>query len=446
MHKLLYVCLDGLGDDPIPEFDGRTPLEAADTPNLDALAARGRTGHGDHGGTGHRARVRHRRVRRSSATTPTRSIPAAACWRRSASAWTSATATSPTASTSPRPTGREIVDRRVGRDLSSEEAQALADEVNETLALPGATLRPAGDGRAPRRAGDPDRRRTALVGRGHEHRPRLPARRATSASRSRRSNPSSRTATALEDSDAARRAADLTNAFVEGSARILDASEVNARRRADGRLPAQPDPHPRRRRSPARRSSRSRNGSACRGGASSRCPSSGASRWCSGWTPSTPPASTPSDSAAAAEERYAAWARAGRGRPSTAIEALYVHIKGPDVPAHDGRAEDKRDVIAAIDRAFFGEVLPSLGPRHGRGRHRRPRHVVRAEGAHGRSRPASWSAAASISRTAPSPSANEPANDGSARHAARDPRSCPSSPPRSAAEHPERPKLRFPAS
>ena len=26
---LLYVCLDGLGDDPIPEFDGRTPLEAA---------------------------------------------------------------------------------------------------------------------------------------------------------------------------------------------------------------------------------------------------------------------------------------------------------------------------------------------------------------------------------------------------------------------------------
>src|SRR5947208_16057530 len=41
---LLYVCLDGLGDDPIPEFDGRTPQEAAETPNLDALAARGRTG------------------------------------------------------------------------------------------------------------------------------------------------------------------------------------------------------------------------------------------------------------------------------------------------------------------------------------------------------------------------------------------------------------------
>jgi 2,3-bisphosphoglycerate-independent phosphoglycerate mutase len=42
--RLLYVCLDGLGDDPIPEFGGRTPLEAAETPLLDDLARRGRTG------------------------------------------------------------------------------------------------------------------------------------------------------------------------------------------------------------------------------------------------------------------------------------------------------------------------------------------------------------------------------------------------------------------
>jgi 2,3-bisphosphoglycerate-independent phosphoglycerate mutase len=41
-------------------------------------------------------------------------------------------------------------------------------------------------------------------------------------------------------------------------------------------------------------------------------------------------------------------------------DALYVHIKGPDIPAHDGRAEDKRDVIEVIDRAFFGQVLPAI--------------------------------------------------------------------------------------
>src|SRR2546422_6553168 len=43
-NRLLYVCLDGLGDDPIPEFGGLTPLEAAGTPFLDSLAARGRLG------------------------------------------------------------------------------------------------------------------------------------------------------------------------------------------------------------------------------------------------------------------------------------------------------------------------------------------------------------------------------------------------------------------
>ena len=64
----------------------------------------------------------------------------------------------------------------------------------------------------------------------------------------------------------------------------------------------------------------------------------------------------------------------GRARADAldGYEALYVHIKGPDVPAHDGRAEDKRDVIDAIDRAFFGEVLPAARPRPHRGRRCRP--------------------------------------------------------------------------
>src|ERR671923_684911 len=44
MNRLLYVCLDGLGDDPIPELDDRTPLEAARTPFLDSLARKGRSG------------------------------------------------------------------------------------------------------------------------------------------------------------------------------------------------------------------------------------------------------------------------------------------------------------------------------------------------------------------------------------------------------------------
>ncbi len=41
---VVLVILDGLGDRPVPELGGRTPAEAASTPVLDALAARGASG------------------------------------------------------------------------------------------------------------------------------------------------------------------------------------------------------------------------------------------------------------------------------------------------------------------------------------------------------------------------------------------------------------------
>jgi len=137
--SLLYVCLDGLGDDPIPEFDGRTPLEAAETPNLDALAARGRTGMvltvgpgiapesdiGVFGILGYDPHEEH----------PGRGVLEALGvgmdFDDGDLAYRVNFATAD---------GSEIIDRRVGRDLSSEEAAKLADEVNRALALPGASF------------------------------------------------------------------------------------------------------------------------------------------------------------------------------------------------------------------------------------------------------------------------------------------------------------------
>ncbi len=42
--KLIYVAIDGMGDLPIKTLGDKTPLEAAETPNMDALAAGGKTG------------------------------------------------------------------------------------------------------------------------------------------------------------------------------------------------------------------------------------------------------------------------------------------------------------------------------------------------------------------------------------------------------------------
>src|SRR5437763_6479302 len=139
VNRLLYVCLDGLGDDPIPEFGGRTPLEAADTPFLDSLAGRGRLGSVTTVGEGiapesdiavfailgYDPREEH----------PGRGVVEAVGAGMEfgdgdlAFRVNFATCEWPV-----------ILDRRVGRDLISEEAVALARMVNEQLTLRGAMV------------------------------------------------------------------------------------------------------------------------------------------------------------------------------------------------------------------------------------------------------------------------------------------------------------------
>jgi 2,3-bisphosphoglycerate-independent phosphoglycerate mutase len=356
MTNLLYVCLDGLGDDPIPAFDMRTPLEAAETPNLDALARRGCTGTvvtvgpgiapesdiGVFGILGYDPKEEH----------PGRGVLEALGvgmdFHDGDLAYRVNFATVD---------GLDIIDRRVGRDLSSEEAHGLAREVNETLTLSNATF---------------DLRATI------EHRGALVIRSTDGVALSANvtnTDPAYRREGSLgvaletfepvvvrceplEPTDPARRAADLTNAFVEGSARILDRSDVNAQRRSEGKLAANViltrdggDHRPRLQPIGER--------FGVTWGCFVEMPVERGISIALGMEPVPVPRLDAAGFGDAAEEAYAAWAELA-AQALDGFQALYVHIKGPDIPAHDGRAEDKRDVITAIDRAFFGEVLPRI--------------------------------------------------------------------------------------
>jgi 2,3-bisphosphoglycerate-independent phosphoglycerate mutase len=350
VKRLLYVCLDGLGDDPVPELGDRTPLEAAPTPFLDSLARRGRTGTVVTVGEGiapesdiavfailgYDPREEH----------PGRGVVEAVGtgieFRDGDLAYRVNFATAD---------GTRIVDRRVGRDLSSEEAKALAEEVNRRLTLPNAafelraTVEHRGvlvirstEGPLSAEVTNTD---PAYLKEGH-----LGVALETFEPEVVRAEP-------LEDTDAARRAAELTNAFVEGAARILDASRVNAERRRAGKLPGNliltRDAGAR---LPSLQPIAERFGP--RWGCFVEMPVERGIARLLGMEPVDAPRLR-------SEGDYAAWASLAL-EALDGYDALYVHIKGPDVPAHDGRAEDKRDVIELIDRAFFGQVLPSVDP------------------------------------------------------------------------------------
>ncbi len=350
MRRLLYVCLDGLGDDPVPELDGRTPLEAAATPFLDSLAVRGRTGIVITVGEGIApesdiavfAILGYDPQQEHPGRGVVEAIGAGMDFRDGDLAHRVNFATGD---------GSRIVDRRVGRDLSSEQAQALAAEVNERLVLPEATfeLRATVEHRGvlvirsnpgPLSAEisntDPAYRKQGTLGVALET-----------------FEPEVAASESLEDSDAARRAASLTNAFVEGSARILDASEVNSQRRTAGQLPANliltRDAGDHR---PVLQPIGERFGPAW--GCFVEMPVERGIAILLGMAPVDAPRLV-------TEADYATWASLAVDALD-GYDALYVHIKGPDIPAHDGRAEDKRAVIERIDRAFFGEILPRIDP------------------------------------------------------------------------------------
>jgi 2,3-bisphosphoglycerate-independent phosphoglycerate mutase len=349
MNQLLYVCLDGLGDDPIPSLGGLTPLEAARTPVLDGLARKGAQGLVYTVGEGV-APESDIAVFAILGYDPRQDHPGRGVLEALGAGMAFEDGDLALRVNFATQENGEIVDRRVGRDLPSEDSRDLADEVNQGLHLPSATFHLEAT----------VEHRGALVIRSNDGRlsanvsntdPAYAKEGSLGVALERFENRVAE-ATPLDDSEEAERAAELTNLFVDGAARILEASEVNRRRREQGRLPANliltrdggdhiPNLTP----------IKERFGPSW--GCFVEMPVERGIAMVLGMAAVDAPTGIPR------QQQYAEWA-ALAAEALGGYDALYIHIKGPDIPAHDGRAEDKQDVIEDIDLAFFGELLPRI--------------------------------------------------------------------------------------
>jgi 2,3-bisphosphoglycerate-independent phosphoglycerate mutase len=355
-RRILYVILDGLGDDPLDALNGKTPLEAARTPLLDRLASKGRNGYVTTVGTGiapesdiavfsilgYDPREQH------TGRGPLEAVGAGLEVRDGDLAYRVNFATV-------ERDGDEwlIIDRRVGRDLSSDEAHALATEVQDRAVIPEATF---------------DFRATV----GHRGVLVLRSTEGTLSAEVVNSDPAYGREGALgvakekfenkvvhvtpiagyEDDPSARRAAELTNAWLRASYDVLANSGINKERQARGKMPGNfiltrdggdhiPDLVP----------FKERFGPAM--GCFVEMPVElGIARLMGMGVVEAPTDMEPRD-------QYEAWAKLALDAIE-GYDGLYIHIKGPDVPAHDGDHEAKMKSIEDIDETFFGPLLDAL--------------------------------------------------------------------------------------
>ena len=141
MKKLLYVILDGVGDLPIEELGKKTPLEAAATPNMDELASTGKQGFVYTVGEGIAPEsdigvisiLGYDAHKYYTGRGPLESYAEGLEVKDGDLAYRVNFATK-------EPNSNKIIDRRVGRSLTTQQATELAGEINTKVKL---TSRPA---------------------------------------------------------------------------------------------------------------------------------------------------------------------------------------------------------------------------------------------------------------------------------------------------------------
>ena len=355
MKKIFYIVLDGLGDTPLKELGNKTPLEAALTPNLDKLARSGKTGvvYTVAKGVAPESDIAvisllgYDAHKYYTGRGPLESFAEGLKVEDGNVAFRVNFATV-------EDDGKKIKDRRVGRNLTTEEATALAKEINTKVTLTNATFEFKNTighrGILVIRAmhtqlsawitnTDPAYDREGVFGLAKEKfEPFIDE---------------SKPMPGYENSKPAMDAAALLNEFTAKSHQVLQEAAMNKKRIADGKVPANVilsrdagDHLPKF--PPISELYKVKFGSFV------EMPVEKGIALLTGMSIVDVPSRTGHP-----DVDYAVWAKIALKKISE-FDGLYIHIKGPDEPGHDGDFKQKKASIEAIDKNFFANLLPHL--------------------------------------------------------------------------------------
>jgi len=351
--KLIYVVIDGMGDLPTEELNNKTPLEAAETPNMDFLAKNGKTGLMYTVGKGIAPEsdvavisiLGYDPFKYSTGRGILEAVGAGLTIKEGDLALRCNFATIEKEN--------KIVDRRAGRDLTTKEATELTKAINTQVQLESYPV-------------DFEFRNTVS----HRGALVIHSKGKPLSSEITNTDPAYskldgigvakvqvemvlKKCEPMTDTEAARISAELVNEFVEKSHRVMDRHEINKKRVAEGKMKANailtrdaghllPNFFNINDRYNVR--------FACLADMPIEI---GISKLAGMHVIKLPPPTDnlEKDSALRLKKLFDAL---------PLFDCFYIHIKGPDEPGHDGKVELKKKLIAFIDKHFFGKLLPKI--------------------------------------------------------------------------------------
>jgi 2,3-bisphosphoglycerate-independent phosphoglycerate mutase len=351
--KLFFIVIDGMGDLPIKQLENKTPLEFAETPHMDSLAKKGKTGLMYTVGKGiapesdvavisilgydpHKYHIGRGIFEAIGIGLPVKNGDLALRCNF-------ATVNNK----------KKIIDRRVGRNLTAEEATQLSNTINEKVRLDSYPV----DFHFASTLGYrgvlviyPKKR--ALSGNITNTDPAYSRHEGISIAE-KKVKMVAKKCKPTDKTEEAKTSAELVDEFIQKSHKILDNHMINKKRASEGKLEANiiltrdaGDTVPKLFSINEKYDVRF----AC---LADMPVERGIAKLAGMHAVDLPPPSkNQKEDCLLRVERLLAL--------QSSFDCFYIHLKGPDEPGHDGKYDVKARLIATIDKYFFGKLLPKI--------------------------------------------------------------------------------------